>query len=476
MAVASMYSNDVIVQSGVRFGTSGARGLVSQFTPQVCGAFTLAFMAQQTSAMRVAIAIDNRPSSVKIAQACIAALKHYGYEVEYYGVVPTPALAYAAQLLQLPAIMVTGSHIPHDRNGLKFYRCDGEIDKTDEQAIINAQICVPQLQLEALPQVSYYAQQQYIKRYVTYFPSDLLSGKRIGVYQHTSAGRDIYPSLFAALGGEVVNLGYSEEFVAIDTEAIGELDKQQAKKWTKEYQLDVLFSTDGDGDRPLLADERGEYLAGDILCLLAAQYLNINALAIPVNCNTALELSGAFEQIVRTKIGSVYVINAIKTLQDDNALVAGFEANGGFLLASDIYDNHRVMMKLETRDALLPVLCVLAMLGQNKLSNLLLKLPQRFTYSDRIENVELQKSTQIVQFARNSPYLFLDYSQIQYQGRVHVDNTDGVRILLESGDIIHLRPSGNAPEFRCYVDCDNKLNAQRLVMRVLSSIKNMTRA
>ena len=132
-----LHTHDVINASGVVFGTSGARGLVTQFTSDVCAAFTLAFVDSlhpSTKLSELAIAIDNRPSSYAMAQACSAALEHLGIKPIYYGVVPTPALAFAAMQKNIPCIMVTGSHIPFDRNGLKFYRPDGEITKQDELA------------------------------------------------------------------------------------------------------------------------------------------------------------------------------------------------------------------------------------------------------------------------------------------------------------------------------------------------------
>ena len=65
-----------------------------------------------------------------------------------------------------------------------------------------------------------------------------------------------------------------------------------------------MFSIDGDGDRPLISDENGNWLRGDILGLLSAEAVNIEALAVPVSRNTAIESSGFFNHIMRTKIGS----------------------------------------------------------------------------------------------------------------------------------------------------------------------------
>ena len=347
-------SSTLIAEGGVAFGTSGARGLVVDFTPEVCAAFTHAFVAvmqRDAAVTQMALAIDNRPSSPAMAQACAAALLQAGVEPIYYGVVPTPALAYKAMQDKMPCIMVTGSHIPFDRNGLKFYRPDGEITKADEQAILSANVDFDPLPalpvLHARPE----AAQAYCERYSSLFSADLLAGKRIGVYEHSSAGRDLYAPLLGQLGAEVVALERSDEFVPIDTEAVGEEDKAKARRWSAEHRLDAIFSTDGDGDRPLVADEQGEWLRGDILGLLCADALQIEALAIPVSCNTAVASCGRFARVALTKIGSPYVIAEFAELAKDYQRIAGFEANGGFLLGSDIEVDGKPLAALPTRDA-----------------------------------------------------------------------------------------------------------------------------
>lgn len=286
-----LITSKVIAESGIQFGTSGARGLVEHFTPEVCEAFSHAFLttvANDFDFTRVAVAIDNRPSSYAMAQSCIEAIKSRGYDVSYYGVIPTPALAFSAMQDSIPCIMVTGSHIPFDRNGLKFYRPDGEITKADEQSILSSSIefrTSSQL-LELVTDKK--AETQYIERYTRIFEADMLKGKRIGIYEHSSAGRDIYQGLFESLGAEVISLERTDEFVPIDTEAVAESDKANARKWSKQYNLDFIFSTDGDGDRPLVADENGEWLRGDVLGLLCSKALQIEALAVPVSCNTII--------------------------------------------------------------------------------------------------------------------------------------------------------------------------------------------
>lgn len=468
-----LITSSVIAESGIQFGTSGARGLVTQFSSDACAAFTHAFIRSITDEFefkKVAVAIDNRPSSPAMTQACIQAIQECGFEAIYYGVIPTPALAYSSMQDNIPCIMVTGSHIPFDRNGLKFYRPDGEITKADEQAILNAS--VEFAPVTALPEleVNTKAAQQYVERYTSLFDTELLAGKRIGIYEHSSAGRDLYPEIFTKLGAEVISLARSDEFVPIDTEAVSEEDKAKAKAWSKEYALDFIFSTDGDGDRPLVADENGDWLRGDILGLLCAKAMGVDALAIPVSCNTVISASGEFSRVSLTKIGSPYVIAEFDTLAKEYPAFAGFEANGGFLLGSDISVNGKTLKALPTRDAVLPALMVLAAGLEGGISPLVNQLPARFTDSDRVQNFATEKSREILAKAEGQESKLLEL--LGYETEVTaVDTTDGLRMTLANNDIIHLRPSGNAPELRCYAESDTIEKANKIVQTVLTKIQ-----
>ena len=466
-------TKNVIGASGVQFGTSGARGLVVDFTPDVCAAFAHAFVAvlcNEFAPRQMALAIDNRPSSYAMAQACAAALMQAGVEPIYYGVIPTPALAYQAMQDKLPCIMVTGSHIPFDRNGLKFYRPDGEITKADELAILAAEVEFDSLPV--LPELiaSSRAAESYCARYASLFAADMLAGKRIGIYEHSSAGRELYAALFASLGAEVIRIERSDQFVPIDTEAVGEEDKAKARLWSAQYQLNAIFSTDGDGDRPLVADENGEWLRGDILGLLCASALHIEALAIPVSSNTVITHWGRFNKVQLTKIGSPYVIAEFAHLSNDYARIAGFEANGGFLLGSDIEFAGKPLAALPTRDAVLPFLMLLAAAGKGEISPLVNALPARYTHSNRIQNFATARSQAILAEGINDPQALLvklGFNDVQV---ILADSTDGLRLTLSHGSIVHLRPSGNAPELRCYAEADDMVKAQALVEQVLNRV------
>jgi phosphomannomutase len=258
--------------------------------------------------------------------------------VDFLGVLPTPALALYGLQHGIPSIMITGSHIPFDRNGIKFYRADGEISKADEAAIQNALITLAPLDSTfELPAVNSAGLDHYCRRYTQHLAADTLHGWRIGVYQHSSAARDCLVQILSALGANVIPLERSDHFVPIDTEAVSAEDRQRGRDWAATHQLQAIISTDGDGDRPLIADEHGEWLRGDIVGLLCAQGLQADCVVTPVSCNSAIEACGAFNRVIRTRIGSPYVIAGMAQAQTDGCLaVAGFEANGGFLAGAGL--------------------------------------------------------------------------------------------------------------------------------------------
>ena len=469
--------SSVIADSGVKFGTSGARGLVTDFTPLACQAFTLAFLhAMQTNFKftTVAVGIDNRPSSPDLAQSIISTLEATGLDVAYYGVLPTPALAFSAMQQNIPCIMVTGSHIPFDRNGLKFYTPEGEISKADEKAILTAPIPVKELDLTPLPAVDKGAINTYKRRITELFSATIFSGKKIGIYEHSSAGRDIYASIFTELGAEVIALERSDQFVPIDTEAVSEEDQAKAVAWSKQHGFDMIFSTDGDGDRPLISDENGQWLRGDIVGLITSQVLELEALAVPVSCNTAIEKTQSFAKVERTRIGSPYVIAEFIDLAKNHTSVGGFEANGGFLLGSNVQYNDKMIAALPTRDALLPGILVLAaaLAKATHISEVVAALPQRFTESDRIKDFATETSQAVLaRLTKDCSELLLAMS---IEDKVVDTNTvDGLRLTLANGDIVHLRPSGNAPELRCYAESNTRAEAKKLVVEALKAVQTL---
>jgi phosphomannomutase len=321
----------------------------------------------------------------------------------------------------------------------------------------------------------------YVRRYLDTFPGDCLKGKRIAVYQHSSVGRDIILEIVKGLGADASALGRSDTFSPVDTEALRPEDVELAAKWAAEDSYDAIISTDGDSDRPLIADEKGQWFRGDVAGILCAKYLGADSISTPVSCNSAVEKSGLFERVNRTRIGSPFVIESMINASEGGAkVVVGYEANGGFLTNSDIAIFGKRLRALPTRDAVILHLCIilLAVKENRKLSEITADLPERYTKSDRLKNFPQEDSKYILD-------LFKSGNEEEDRARATdifgelcgvcsgIDRTDGVRMTFDSDEIVHLRPSGNAPEFRCYneaatVDRVVKLNSA--CMKILSNL------
>lgn len=457
--------------SDLKFGTSGLRGLVEDLDDAICQRYTIAFLrflrkcnvTKKDSTLLVGR--DLRSSSQRIANAVMAAAIGEGYKVKNYGKLPTPALALSALVEKSPAIMVTGSHIPEDRNGLKFYRPDGEISKFDEQGILNnLPDHAPYDEFEILPYSSLGALDRYRQRAFSVLPFGSLSSMRIGVYQHSTVARDVLVDIMSELGADVIPLHRAEYFIPVDTEALRQEDRDIAKEAVAKYDLNALISTDGDGDRPLLADNEGNFLRGDILGMLTAKFLNADAVVTPVTSTSLVETSNWFSHVYRSKVGSPYVIADMNEAeQDGSSMIVGFEANGGVLLGSDAALENGVLPALPTRDALLPILCVLGLAQMNNLpiNALCDGLPARFTASSRVQNIASEKTEQFLMRLSNGTErigFFKPFGVVKAW-----DAIDGLRVILQNGDIMHFRASGNAPELRCYSEASNQQRADQLV-------------
>jgi phosphomannomutase len=473
---------DLMRQSGVGFGTSGARGLASDMIDEVCYAYTTAFIqylersGELEGSGIIGVGGDLRPSTGRIMRAVAKAIGDKGYAPQSCGRLPSPALAYYGLVKQIPTVMVTGSHIPEARNGIKYTKREGEILKHDESGMKRQTVELPDglfddqgmLTAEIKPLLpDSEALDLYVNRYLDFFERDCLKGKHIGVYQHSSVGRELMLKILEGLGAKVTSLGFSENFIPVDTEAIRPEDVQAAKAWASEHHFDAIVSADGDSDRPLISDETGKWLRGDLAGILCSEYLGADAVVAPVSCNSALEKSGLFKSVYRTRIGSPFVIEGMqKALKEGAKRVVGYEANGGFLLASDIHAGQKTLRALPTRDAVIVHITIL-LLSKSKdveISQLVGGLPRRFTFSDRLKNFPTKKSKEKISelYSGNAPK---DREAIEtvfgheFGDVDSLDTTDGLRITFVSGEVVHLRPSGNAPEFRCYTEADTETRA-----------------
>jgi phosphomannomutase len=474
----------------LKFGTSGVRGLVTEMSDRDCGLYTRAYMqVLKRAAPEPAVCLggDLRSSTPRILAAVAFAVRREAGRPLFCGVLPTPALAAFAGARKSGCIMVTGSHIPDDRNGIKFYLPSGEVLKGDEREIarLYAELAAGagtedydargSLKRGLRPDLGVpdaRAAAAYHERLRVFFPPGCLDGLRLVFYEHSSAARDLLPPLLMELGAEVISLGRSESFVPVDTEAVE--NPEELAALVRDHAADALLSTDGDADRPLLADESGRIIRGDVLGILVARYLQADGVATPVSSNTGLEASGWFPALRRTRIGSPYVIAALaELLAEGRTRVVGYEANGGFLTGSELRhpDSGAALPALPTRDAGLPLIAALAACRRRDiaLSRLVAELPARFTVSGLLRGIASDRGRALVaRFEAEGAALAGRFFGALLGEAEELDFTDGARIRFASGTILHLRPSGNAPEFRCYVEADSPEEAARINEQALA--------
>jgi len=453
-------------------------------TDEVCWIYVTAFLQylrdnkQINKGSKIGIAGDLRPSTSRIMIAVADACVEQGYIPVNYGSIPSPAIALFGIAQKIPTIMITGSHIPDDRNGIKFNTAFGEILKPDEEGIRAQQVDVPQnifseqggfKQQKQLLEINYDAEKHYIQRFTDFLSADCLQGKKIGLYEHSSVSRDCFKTILENLGATVTSLGRSDTFISVDTEAIRPEDVVLAKQWAEQYDFDCIISTDGDGDRPLISDEDGNWLRGDIAGVLCARYLGVDNIVTPVSSNSVVEKCNYFKQIIRTKIGSPFVIEAMQQLSDNKEEgVVGYEANGGFLQQQPIALNNKTLLPLPTRDAVIVPIAILLLADQQKqrISALLSTLPQRYTYSDKLNDIPTALSQkmlgQMIQSDLSENLKVINSYFKNIAEAVSIDITDGVRITFNTDDIVHLRPSGNAPELRCYTEANTEKRAKEI--------------
>jgi phosphomannomutase len=432
--------------------------------------------------------------------------------------------------------MITGSHIPFERNGYKLNTSKGELLKKDEEPIgVRVEKLRRRLYQEPLSssrfnekgmfKVGHHelspvhdeGRQAYVARYLDFFAGRDLTGLRPLAYQHSAVGRDLLVGVLRAFGADVVPAGRSDTFVPIDTENI---DADQLSKicalvseTASEYgPIDAVVSTDGDSDRPLIlgvipvkAGPEVRFFGGDLVGMVVAEFLEVDSVVVPISCNDAVDLGNLRHLLEpKTRIGSPFVIAGMeKARAKGKKRICGWEANGGFLLGSDIGHGGRTLRALPTRDALLPILSVLFAAKEQRvnLASLFRQLPARFSKAALLKKFPRSRALQIVERITPSHEAVNEVvfgetgvRLLDCEGReipdpahggesltairselssffpralgfgpvVRVNYTDGVRIYFANGEIAHVRPSGNADEFRIYAVADSQARADEI--------------
>jgi len=488
----------------LQFGTSGLRALASDMTDLECYINTTGFLRflemheGVTKGEIVYVAGDLRDSTPRITRAVMRAVADHGHKGVYCGLVPTPTVSLYGFTHVHPSIMVTGSHIPADRNGIKFVKPHDEVLKEDEQQI-KATVAKVREQLYAqeageslfsaqgmlrapgeLPPIDNGARDLYMKRYTDVFDGTTLLGRKIVFYQHSAVGRDLLPALFEQLGATVVTEGRSEVFIPIDSENVTAKDRAYFHELARKHpDALAIVSTDGDSDRPFVIDETGEFHRGDMLGVVVAQWLKADFATFPVSASDAADkqLTAQGIEWKHTRIGSPYVVASMKQAQArGKRRVVGWEVNGGFLLEGDLDVNGGKLARLPTRDAFVAILGALetAVSSGCRVSEVFNALPQRFTQAGLINDFPPAVSREMERrYRQDSPAVRAEleryFTPARGFGRVTSINTlDGVRIFFDNGDIAHLRPSGNAPQLRIYSVADRQARADEIVAQALA--------
>jgi phosphomannomutase len=470
----------------VKFGTSGLRGLATDLLVGAVETHARAFARYLRSGQvdcprgDILVASDLRDSSPAIKQQVMDALCAEGFGAVDCGTVPTPVLACAAMARSLPAVMVTGSHIPAERNGLKFYLATGEISKVDEAAISALAGAVPARDVPHGAVATLTGlDDAYLQRYRHCLPragdagfaSGRFSGFRIGVFEHSTVARDMLVEMLCQQGAEVLRLGRSDAFVALDTESVASAVQQQLQAWCAEHQLFSIISADGDGDRPLMTDERGDLIRGDLLGIITAGFLGADAAVTPLTSNSGVERNMGCP-VLRTRVGSPAVIEGIEEAHRKGyRTVVGFEANGGVLLGDDVTLGETTFPALPTRDCFLPIFSVLSVAARERvpLSHLMQHFALPVAAAGKLDPVPDPVMRGFIDTLKNEPALL--QSLLMPLGQVAaVDSRDGLRVTLAGGHVVFLRASGNEPALRCYVEADSAAQAADLLQAALRRV------
>jgi phosphomannomutase len=421
----------------LRFGTSGRRGDVvdlTQLEVYINALAELQFLLALSpgeggikAGDDFFYASDLRPSSCQliaeeggrgeIAQAIEQAILDAGLNPVNLGRIPTPTLTFFAISHGKGSIMVTGSHIPFEKNGYKVNTATGELLKHHEDPVnrqvervrqqVYSQLFADSLFNELgmfkkghrdLRPESQVARTAYVQRYTRFFEGRSLTGQRILAYQHSAVGRDLLVEILEQMGAEVFPVGRSDVFVPIDTENIDDAILSQLQTLVDESAahcglLDAVVSTDGDSDRPLilglapgsggLPRQQVHFFGGDLVGMIVAEFLRADAVVVPITCNDGID-RGNLRKLLepKTRIGSPNVIAGMQqACANGKSRVVGWEANGGFLTGSDLIDGERVLRTLPTRDAILPILAILLSAQEKKcpVTSLFAALPHRFS-------------------------------------------------------------------------------------------------
>ena len=441
------------------FGTNGIRGVFSED-------FTLEFVHDMTLAIGtyfergpILIGFDGRESSPVICKVVCSALNSIGINCNVAGIVPTPCLEFAVKTLGYSgAIMITASHNPPQYNGIKPAAKDGvEISREDELIIENIY-----MQKSWIKDTKTWGEtgkeektiETYLKGIISQIDSKLIESKNFKVVLDLGNGVQAVsaPDFCKMLHCEsfLVNQNIDGNFPGRGSEPTPQ-NLSELSKTVIENNADLGIAFDGDGDRSIFCDNKGNILTGDKSALLLTRHIlkkNPNSLIITcLNSSSNIEvIAEKFNsKVIRTKVGSVEVS---RKMVATDALI-GFEENGGFM-----YGKHN-----QVRDGCMALALMLELLATGKpLSEEIASLPPSFTTKDKISCSPENVSKLILSLKEEFP---------------SSDTTDGIKIIIDSKNWVMIRPSGTEPIVRIYAEAESQENLDALMSKYLKKVKSI---
>lgn len=437
------------------FGTSGIRGsadglFTNQFSFDVGRAFAK-FLTSKKIVGSVSVGNDSRESGPKIKKALVSGLIFENFPVIDEGVVPIPAMCYVLHTdpTICGSIMVTGSHIKAELNGVKFFTLKEEISKKQEQEIENFYNEVKE-------------KEEYKENTRSVFHSDRAKDEYVELLRSISANSypnwkvvidagggaqsDSVPEVLKEKGINVVeqNCTIQGDFLARDTE--NEIDFKELSDRVRSEKANFGIGFDADGDRVVFVDEAGVFIPGESTASIIAKESVAQNVVTTIGSSQVVESIG--KNIIRTKVGSPYVIEAMKA----NNAQFGFEANGGGI-------SSEIMLTRDGGTTCIKLLNILAKKG-GTLSALISTLPKFYLEKTKVDYTWELKD-KIVEKAKT------DFSGIK------TEEIDGLKIWVDEKSWILFRSSQNAPEFRVFAESDRKEISKELLDKGISLVREV---
>jgi len=421
------------------FGTDGIRGRVGEYPVTAEFMLKLGWAAGRVLGTRrntrVIIGKDTRISGYMFESALEAGLSAAGVDILLLGPMPTPAVAYLTRTLHACAgIVISASHNTYADNGIKFFSGEGAKLPDEVEIAIEAEIDKPMTTVESNRLGKAKRVKDAEGRYIEFCKSTIplsLSPRGLKVVVDCAHGAtyNVAPSVFEELGADVVVLGVEPDGLNINKDC-GSTHPQRLQKTVLEHQADVGIALDGDGDRVIMVDHRGELVDGDeLLYIIAVSRLQGGALSGGVvgtlMSNLGLEHALLSHNIAfeRANVGDRYVL---ERLNQTSSLIGG--ESSGHIICLD---------RTTTGDGIVSALQVLAAMVKSgkplyELKTGMKKYPQRMINVPVSGKVDVEKAAAIQEAVKSAE------QRMEGRGRVL------------------LRPSGTEPVVRVMVEGEDE--------------------